>query len=558
MRIAHVRIRGWRSIKDIQLRPGRVTALVGPNNAGKTSILSGLNFLLGDRYPQSQALEDKDFFGKRRDQGVEIAVEFEPVSDLRALIFNSAASYPARELTARWRGDRISGINNDSRRATGLVYLDAARSFDGQFGASRWSLFGQIVRQLNEHFRQTVSAETLADIQGHLERAQELLRTDLYNSFVAAVSAAFQEQVRLAGHGVHFDFRTFDPLNFYRAMYPTLVEDGEGKNPSEAGSGMRNLVVMALFRAYAKTFRSDSVIAIEEPELYLHPHAQRSLAALFTELAEAGSQIFYSTHSASFLWAERFDEVVLVERKPDEDGDVATQVRWLSEEDLVARRRRLHPGVALTGAGVRDRLAFACGVEQAEAFFARAIVLVEGDTEVAALPVYAAALGIPFDAHGVSVVQASGKSNLDTLHDLYAGLGIPTFVVFDSDEGTRDRGLLVANRTLTRLLGLAETETPAAVVADSYAILAPDFEKSIRRDLNAAVPGLYDRLEAEARQTFGGARKPSIARHMAKQLVQQGHVPATVRGIVDAISRLVGAEVRPPAAVVPADDDLPS
>jgi hypothetical protein len=37
---------------------------------------------------------------------------------------------------------------------------------------------------------------------------------------------------------------------------------------------------------------------------------------------------------------ERFDEVVLNERRPDDEDDVALQLRWLSEDDLVARRRR--------------------------------------------------------------------------------------------------------------------------------------------------------------------------------------------------------------------------
>jgi putative ATP-dependent endonuclease of the OLD family len=69
---------------------------------------------------------------------------------------------------------------------------------------------------------------------------------------------------------------------------------------------MRNLVVMALFRAYAKTFKGDALIAIEEPEIYLHPHAQRSLASLFRELAGQGAQLFYSTHSASCLSIRAF------------------------------------------------------------------------------------------------------------------------------------------------------------------------------------------------------------------------------------------------------------
>ena len=54
---------------------------------------------------------------------------------------------------------------------------------------------------------------------------------------------------------------------------------------------MRNLIVLALFRAYAKAFRGNAIFAIEEPEIFLHPHAQRSLATLFEELARAGNQV---------------------------------------------------------------------------------------------------------------------------------------------------------------------------------------------------------------------------------------------------------------------------
>jgi predicted ATP-dependent endonuclease of OLD family len=138
-------------------------------------------------------------------------------------------------------------------------------------------------------------------LTGHLEAAQAILKTDKYRSFEDAIAEAFLTQVRHTTHEVRLDFRTFDPLNFYKSLQPLLLEEGVRKNPSETGSGMRNLIVMALFRSYAKAFRGDAIFAIEEPEIYLHPHAQRSLATLFEELASAGNQVFYSTHSATFI-----------------------------------------------------------------------------------------------------------------------------------------------------------------------------------------------------------------------------------------------------------------
>lgn len=49
MKIVYVRIENWRSIKSVEFSPADVTVLVGSNNAGKTNILSAINFILGDR-----------------------------------------------------------------------------------------------------------------------------------------------------------------------------------------------------------------------------------------------------------------------------------------------------------------------------------------------------------------------------------------------------------------------------------------------------------------------------------------------------------------------------
>ena len=471
--------------------------------------------------------------------------------------------YPHRRGIDRQRG--LLGRPFDQQhgaREERLSVLDAARNFESQFGSSRWSLFGQIVRQLDAHFREQVGSDVQDQVKGHLERAQELLKTDLYRTFEQAVGEAFQDQVRLTTHAVTFDFRTFDPLNFYRSLYPVLFEDGHAKNPAEAGSGMRNLVVMALFRAYAKTFKGNALIAIEEPEIYLHPHAQRSLAVLFRELAAQGAQLLYSTHSASFLAIEHFDQVAVVERRLDDAGDSCTHIRRMTADGLLAKRQALHPGLPLTIGSMRERLRNTCGIEHAEAFFARAVLLVEGPTEQAALPIYAAAIGIDFDALGVSVVSAGGKAGLDALHHLYAGLGFPVFLLFDNDVGGDARDIRL-NKVLTRLVGLAEEERPAPVVAGRHAILQPDFEGTVRAEVELVQPGLYDSLKVEAAAEFGaGAGKPIQARYIARKLTERAIFPPTIKAVVEALPAMLA--LNPPAPgtagndmVDDLDDDLP-
>src|SRR5690606_16680021 len=132
------------------------------------------------------------------------------------------------------------------------------------------------------------------------DNALELMRTPLFNNFEETFRSFFVDQIKRTTHQIRLDFRTFTPRNYYLAIRPLLIEYGLEKDLIEAGQGMSNLILLSLFRTYAKVFKDDAFIAIEEPEIYLHPHARRSLYTLFTDLAEQGSQIFYSTHSEDF------------------------------------------------------------------------------------------------------------------------------------------------------------------------------------------------------------------------------------------------------------------
>lgn len=68
MRIRRVRIANWRSIKYADFHPSDMTVLVGANNAGKTNILSAINFLIGDRWPMPGNLEGRDFYKSDRNR----------------------------------------------------------------------------------------------------------------------------------------------------------------------------------------------------------------------------------------------------------------------------------------------------------------------------------------------------------------------------------------------------------------------------------------------------------------------------------------------------------
>jgi putative ATP-dependent endonuclease of the OLD family len=281
MRISRIIIENWRSAKTVDFSPADLTVLVGANNAGKSNILSAVNFPIGDRWPIPGNLLDSDFFMSDRNRRLRIQLNFAD-APYSCLDFDTGRTQYTLQAYDN-HGELVRrGFDNDQRTRLGFAYVDASRSFERQFGSSRYSLFGQAIRILHDDLLRADDGKVPA-LRGVLEKAHHLLKTPLYDGFELSLRQAFAAQLRTSGYDVQFEFRTLDETNLYRNLYPTLIERGKPKAPGEVGSGVRNLLVLALFHAFAKAFRGGAILGIEEPELFLHPHAQRSLMNQFEE-----------------------------------------------------------------------------------------------------------------------------------------------------------------------------------------------------------------------------------------------------------------------------------
>lgn len=73
MRIRRVDIRGFRGVRELSLAPGPRTVILGPNNAGKSTILEALDLLLhsgrGRSRPQPSEI---DYFGRDPSRGFQV------------------------------------------------------------------------------------------------------------------------------------------------------------------------------------------------------------------------------------------------------------------------------------------------------------------------------------------------------------------------------------------------------------------------------------------------------------------------------------------------------
>ena len=262
------------------------------------------------------------------------------------------------------------------------------------------------------------------------------------------------------GRTISLDDRTGAPPIVH---FPTSLRGGDlvsGSADSSSAEAVHGVIREALAHAPAPRVAlirgleacgpelSDVVFAIEEPELFLAPHAHRYLHRLIRRLAESGNQIFFTTHAPGLLSLAALDEVNLVTR----DGLGVTAVE---------RLRPIH---------VDDAFRVMCefDAERSELFLSRAAILVEGLTEKVTLPLVFQALGHDPDGEQISIVECGGKTNLPLFIEICLRARVPFVVIHDSDlwperEPLEDNVRL--NALIRRLAGARRT-----------IVLEPDFE----------------------------------------------------------------------------------
>lgn len=220
------------------------------------------------------------------------------------------------------------------------------------------------------------------------------------------------------------------------------LDDGIQTDVNRKGNGLQRQLIFALIKSWANVIKQqrDQAEAIaaaaganaeaprgasrsnyfifEEPELYLHPQAQRELYSSLKQLSQNGNQVLLSTHSSSFLDLEMHKSICIVYKKTVAEGTKHLQCT----ADLFAA----------IDDKKRFNMTYWINPDRGELFFAKKVILVEGPTDKTIIPYLAKSLNI--FRYDYTIIDCGGKDNIPMYIHLLNSFQLPHVVVYDIDH----------------------------------------------------------------------------------------------------------------------------
>ena len=312
------------------------------------------------------------------------------------------------------------------------MYVPAVKNLSDEIKTSKSATFGKLLGLLSD----AIEPE-LSDVKGWFDELDQRLNrilgpdknpVDKRIPEVQRIEAAVEQNLRETFSNVNVELKIPPPeLSMILQGADFEIDDGVKGTTDTKGDGLRRAVTFAILRCYSDLLkqsaqvleerRNEYLFLFEEPELYLHPVAQATLFDALSLMSKR-NQVVISTHSPFFFRPDNTDRFIRIRKVTSEPKPIG-QLAQIDLQDM----------------SDRDLFQIISFETSNGAFFARKVLLVEGDSELIALPHIARSLNEEWDfakSH-IALVKIGGKGNVQRFRQFFERFGIEVSVVADLD-----------------------------------------------------------------------------------------------------------------------------
>lgn len=415
-----------------------LNALIGENDSGKTAVIDALKLVLLTQSNDYVRPVEEDFYANADGKAVNefkiecVLSEFASneaknfIEYLQFIRDDTGLHYSMHLFYRAWKennrvfcdlrvADPNDGVSLDSRARELLkaVYLRPLRDAEREMHSGRNSRLSQIL----------MSHKAFQDRENHpLLQILKNANQDIEMFFAHQEGQEILQIIRDNLTAFHDKTLNGDAsLTASDVQLKSILESLSLNAPEiHPGLGELNLVFIAAELLLLKQDDNGGLklALIEELEAHLHPQAQlRLISYLQREYDKSGTQIIISTHSTILASKVNLKNIVLL--KGGCGYDLSEGNTGLEKGDYLFLQRFLD-------------------VTKTNLFFAKGVIMVEGDAENLLIPVIAEIIGYPLEKYGVSVVNVGSTAFLRYSRIFVKGdgkhtLDVPVSVITDCD-----------------------------------------------------------------------------------------------------------------------------
>ena len=430
MKLTYVKFSNYRNLDGLETTINHdLNFIVGENNIGKSNfqngiikVLSAKPFLKEDFKNENYSIEVKMRFCLT---GEEIGMFDDLVDPTDSKYINIIACQKnPEEYISYYHFESGEQIQSNLIKKVNIISYDSLRNPKNEIDFRKTRGAGAFLNYIVKRYVDINDSKSIL-------KSSEIIKVEKHISKVLKKLSAI-ERFSIAPH-IEVDEEEI----LSRILF---LKDENNINIPDNGYGVQfNLLILLSLlekiidfskKQESKESKFSALLIFDEPEIHLHPYLQRAIMKDIISLSNGEDKQFNSLLKEYFGISSISAQIIVTTHSPNILTDNYEKIIRMYKKDGII--------YAVSGCNLQlessERKQLLMQFEYIkEAVFARAAIIVEGDSEFGAFPFFARLLKIDFDKNGIALLKANGADSINPIIKLFSKLGIKSVGEIDED-----------------------------------------------------------------------------------------------------------------------------